>query len=47
MTTHPTVLPGGYWARREPACALTLGATGLSCVGCVQAGGAMVRASVR
>ncbi|MGR6924272.1 hypothetical protein ACU635_59265 [[Actinomadura] parvosata] len=32
MTTHPAVLPDGYWARRELACALTLGATGLPSV---------------
>jgi hypothetical protein len=32
MATHPAVSADGYWARRELACALTLGATGLPCV---------------
>jgi hypothetical protein len=32
MTAHPAGLAGGYWADRNLACALTLGATGTTCV---------------
>ncbi|GAA2277580.1 hypothetical protein GCM10010149_21190 [Nonomuraea roseoviolacea subsp. roseoviolacea] len=32
MTAHPAEPTGGYWAQRDLACALTLGATGLTCV---------------
>lgn len=32
MTAHPAGPAGGYWAHRDLACALTLGATGATCV---------------
>ncbi len=32
MTTHSAGSAGGYWAHRDLACALTLGATGATCV---------------
>lgn len=32
MTIHSSGSAGGYWAHRDLACALTLGATGATCV---------------
>jgi hypothetical protein len=32
MIEHPAGRAGGYWARKDLACALTLGASGLTCV---------------